>query len=80
MFVPRVPGHGATLFGLVGIRQRIVGVGLCRQQLLLEEVVGGRLARVGMEGAPHLSGQDLIPCRGLLLVGGGLLGLCMDLE
>ena len=54
--------------------------GLRCQEFLLEEVVGGRLACVGMEGAPYLSDQDLVPCRRLVLVGGGLLGLCLNLK
>ena len=66
--------------GSVELVGEFVASGLFNEQFLLEEVVGGRLARVGMEGAPHLGSQDLIPCRGLVLVNGGLLGLCMDLK
>ena len=42
--------------------------------------MGGGLACVDMVGIPQFGGQDRIPCRGLLLVGGGLLGLRVDLE
>ena len=71
--VPRCPG----LVELVG---ELLVSGSFRKQFFLEEVIGGSLARVGMVGVPYFGGQDLIPCRGLLLVGGGLLGPHIDLE
>ena len=59
---------------------KFVASGLFSEQLLLEEVVGGGLACVSMVGIPYLGGQDLVPCVGLLLFFGGLLGLHVDLE
>ena len=59
---------------------KFIASGLFSEQLLLEEVVGGGFACVSMVGIPYLSGQDLVPCDGLLLFVGGLLGLLVDLE
>ena len=53
---------------------------LFSEKLLLEEIVGGGLACVGMVGIPYFGSQDLVPCVGLLLFIGGMLGLRVDLE
>ena len=59
---------------------KFVVLGLFSERLLLEEVVGRGLTCVSMVGIPYFGGQDLVPCVGLLLFVGGLLGLRVDLE
>ena len=66
--------------GLVELVSEFVVSVSFSKQFFLEEVVGGGLACIGMVGIPYFGGQDLIPCRGHLLVDGSLLGLGMDLE
>ena len=71
--VPRCPG-------LVELVSKFMVSGSFSKQFFVQEAMGGGLACIGMVGVPHFGAQDLILCRGLLLVGGGLLGLHNDLE
>ena len=66
--------------GLVELVSKFMVSGSFSKQFFVQEAMGGGLACIGMVGVPHFGAQDLILCRGLLLVGGGLLGLHNDLE
>ena len=58
---------------------KLVALGLFREQFRLQEVEGGGLACVGAMGVSYFGSQDLVPCAGLLLFVGSLLGLLVDL-
>ena len=66
--------------GLKELLGEFVASGLFSDELLLEEVIGGGLAHVGMVGVPYFGGQDFVPSVGLLPFLSRLLGLRVHLK